>query len=187
MIGAPRVLPIGEDHPVQPHSAYLASKFYGEQLVNIANNRGLLGASFRISAPIGPRMPHDRIVTIFLSRALKGETIHLNGTGARRQDYVDVQDIASAVAQWMNRPVAGTFNIASGRAVSNIELAECCIARLNSKSGIAFSGKPDPEDAVAWGISIDKARQAFDYVPRISIENSILPIADELRNTGTST
>jgi nucleoside-diphosphate-sugar epimerase len=184
VIGDPVTLPIDEEHPARPKSAYLASKLYGEQLVTIANRGGLPGASFRISAPVGPRMPRDRIVTVFVSRALKGETILLNGSGARRQDYVDVRDIASGVAQWIARPVAGVFNIASGSTVSNIELAEHCIALFNSKSGIAFSGNPDPEDAVAWEVSIEKARQAFDYVPRIPIEDSIRHIADELRNTG---
>jgi nucleoside-diphosphate-sugar epimerase len=57
-------------------------------------------------------------------------------------------------------------------------LAELCIALLDSPSRIEFSGQPDPDDRVTWEVSIEKAQRAFGYAPRVTIEDSILRIAD---------
>lgn len=181
VVGVPKENPITEEHPARPLSAYLASKLFGEHLVNIACSAGLPGASFRVTAPIGPGMPRDRIVSVFIQRALNGQPIVLNGAGTRRQDYVDVRDVACAAGHWLMRPVEGAFNIASGRSISNLELAKLCTGVLNSTSRIEFSGKPDPDDAVAWDVSIEKAKRAFGYEPAVTIEDSILQIAAALR------
>jgi UDP-glucose 4-epimerase len=181
VVGVPKEHPITEEHPAQPLSAYLASKLFGEHLVNIACRAGLQGASFRVTAPIGPDMPRDRIVSVFIQRALNGQPIVLNGAGTRRQDYVDVRDIACATEQWLMHPAEGVFNIASGRPISNLELAKLCTGVLNSTSRIEFSGKPDPDDAIAWDVSIEKAKRAFGYEPTVTIEDSILQIAAALK------
>ncbi len=180
VVGVPQEHPITEEHPARPSSAYLASKLFGEHLVNIACSAGLQGASFRVTAPIGPDMPRDRIVSLFIQRALNGQPIVLNGAGRRRQDYVDVRDVARAAGRWLMHPVEGVFNIASGRSTSNLELAKLCTGVLNSTSLIEFSGKPDPDDAVAWDVSIEKAKRAFGYEPAVTMEDSILQIAAAL-------
>ena len=97
VIGVPRERPITEEHPVCPATAYHASKFYGECLVRLASGDALAGASLRLTAPIGPHMPQNRILPVFLKRALAGLPLQLAGRGLRRQDYVDVQDVAVAV------------------------------------------------------------------------------------------
>jgi UDP-glucose 4-epimerase len=181
VVGVPRESPITEEHPTRPLSAYLASKLFGEHLVDIACRSGLPGASFRVTAPMGSEMPRDRIVSVFIEHALNGQPIVLHGTGSRRQDYVDVRDAACAVGQWVEHPVEGVFNIASGRSVSNLELAQLCTGLLDSASQIEFSGKPDPDDAVTWDVSIEKAGRAFGYHPRVPIEDSILDIANAFK------
>ena len=180
VIGVPRELPVTEEHPTRPLSAYLASKLFGEHLVEIAGREGLASASFRIAAPIGPAMPGDRIAPVFVERALAGKPIVLHGTGSRRQDYVHVRDVACAAEQWIVRPAEGVFNVASGRSVSNLELAERCIGLLGSKSRIEFSGRPDPDDAVTWEVSIAKAESAFGYRPAVSLDDSIREIAEAM-------
>ena len=177
VIGTPRELPITEEHPVAPPTVYHATKVFGEHVVALASKAGVLGASFRLTAPIGPAMPRNRLLTILIQRALANEEIVLHGTGARRQDYVDVGDISQAVERWLAKPAEGVFNVASGRAVSNIELANACIRQLGSTSSVSLSGKLDPDDAVAWEVSIAKAGSAFGYRPAVSLDDSIRGIA----------
>ena len=173
LIGQPRQHPITEDHPVCPLTAYHASKFYGECLVQLVAQDGVTGTSLRLTAPVGPRMPSNRILTVFLDRARTGQPLLLAGQGSRSQDYVDVRDVAQAVEKSMHHRAGGIFNIGSGRVLSNRELAELCIRMTRSRSTVTYSGKPDVEEGVIWDVAIDRARKAFDYQPRFTMEDTL--------------
>ncbi len=174
VIGRPLELPITEQHPVDPPSAYHASKLFGEHLVRLTETQaGIMAASFRLTSPVGPGMPPNRIFSVFTAQALAGKPILLAGTGGRRQNYVDARDIARAVELWLKQPVSGLFNIAGSASISNRELAEQCVRIVNSSSPIELSGKPDPDDALAWDVSIRKAQTNLGFNPTYDIERSI--------------
>ncbi len=179
VIGTPRILPITENHPAAPATSYHASKLFGEHVMSIASNQGIPCVSLRVTAPIGPAMPANRILPVFIRRALDGQPIELAGQGTRRQDYVDVRDVASAVAGCIARPqVRGILNTGSGRSISNLDLAKLCVQVCDSRSEIRFSGTPDPEESLAWDISIDRAREMIDYCPLYALEDSARTIMD---------
>lgn len=173
VIGRPLHLPVCETHPALPLSAYHASKLYGEHLVRLAERESLRTVSLRITSPIGPGTPLGRIFSELTVRALHNEPLVLTGHGGRRQDYVDVRDIARAVIQSVDAEASGIFNVASGRAISNRDFAIRCISALNSRSEITYSGTPDPDEDLAWEVSIAKARQRLGYAPALSLEDSI--------------
>jgi hypothetical protein len=60
--------------------------------------------------------------------------------------------------------------------VSNLELAERCIALLGSASEIRFQGD-DPEEGLAWEVSIDAAREGLGWSPTIPLDSSLAAIA----------
>lgn len=180
IIGRPLYLPVDETHPTTPLSAYHASKLYGEHLVRLAEGESLRTVSLRVTSPIGPGTPAGRIFSEFVARATRNETIVLAGQGGRRQDYVDVRDIARAVTQSVDAEASGIFNVASGRGISNRDFAIRCISALNSRSKIAYSGTPDPDEDLAWEVSIAKARQSIGYAPALSLEDSINAYAASL-------
>jgi len=180
VIGTPEILPITEDHPVHPLTAYHASKAYGDYLVDVVGRGGLRAASLRLTSPVGPGMPANRILSVFAARAAAGEPLTLAGRGSRRQNYVDVRDVAIAVAQCVEREATGLFNVAGAESTTNLALAEACVRVLHSASAITFSGKPDPEEGIAWDISIDRARAAFGYQPQYDIEASICAVAADV-------
>lgn len=173
VIGHPRHLPIDEEHPANPLTAYHASKLFGEHMVRLAASPSLRTASLRLTSPIGPGTPPGRIFSEFASRARRGEPLVLAGQGGRRQNYVDVRDIARAVGQCLQSQAAGIFNVAGTAAVTNLNLARCCIQTLGSASPIVFSGASDQEENTTWEVSIEKARQTFGYQPVHSLEDSI--------------
>ncbi len=173
--------PITEEHPIEPTSAYAASKYYGERLAALASGTAMRTASLRISSPIGPGLKRRRIFRVFVEQALRSAPIAINGSGGRRQDYVDARDIARAAEGLLDSDAEGIFNIGSGRTTSNLELAQRCTTLLHSSADIAFSGTPDPEEGVRWEIDIEKARRVFGYRPAYSLDASILDLAAELR------
>lgn len=181
VIGRPQELPITEEHPTRPQSAYLASKLYGEHLTRLPMADGVARVALRLSAPIGAGMDERRILPTFIERALAGQPLELAGEGGRGQDYVDVRDASLAVERAIDRRVAGVFNVASGRCVTNRELAQMCIDELGSSSEIHLSGAPDPDESVRWEVSIAAAERELGYRPRHTLEDSIVDLAQSLR------
>lgn len=180
----PLSLPVMEEHLLDMTNAYSATKYLGEWMVLDAG-RKLSTVSLRPSSPVGPGLKYRRIFRLFVEKAMKGEEIVLHGEGGRRQDYVDVRDIASAVSATLHRRSgrgSQVYNIAAGVSVSNLDLARCCIEALHSSSTITFSGVPDPEEETVWEISIRKAKEQLGYSPQYCLEDSIRDLAAELKN-----
>ncbi|GAB5559122.1 MAG: SDR family oxidoreductase [Synoicihabitans sp.] len=178
VIGHPVRLPIDEEHPVSPESAYHASKLFGEHLMNLANGEGLSTASLRVTSPIGPDTPAGRIFSVFVRDAMEDRALTLFGQGARRQNYIDVRDVASAVSRCLASDATGVFNVAGAESVSNRSLARCCIDTLGSESTIEFNGIPDPAENDVWEVSYQKANASFGYEPTHSLQASIKAAAD---------
>jgi nucleoside-diphosphate-sugar epimerase len=173
VIGQPRRLPITEDHPVDPPTPYHASKVYGEHLGRLATRSGIPVVSLRLTAPVGAGMSEKRILSAFVRRAAAAEALEVAGQGSRSQDYVDVRDVAAAVTACLERRPTGVLNIASGHAISNLELARLCVQTLGSASPVRLSGQPDPEEGLRWEVSIQRAAARIGYRPRYSLAETI--------------
>ncbi len=177
VIGVPQILPIDEDHPTSPATGYHAAKLLGEHLVTLARSPSLRTLSYRLTAPVGPQMPRNRIMFAFVSQALRNETIHIAGQGTRTQNYVDVRDIARAVELGLTTPAEGVFNIGGDCSISNLDLAKLCVRLTGSHSTINLAGGADPEEGLRWEISTARARKALGYEPAYSLEDSILAVS----------
>lgn len=175
VIGKPEVLPITELHSVTPPTVYHATKIFGEYVLDLLKNEGVNVIHLRLPSPIGSDMPSGKIFSVFVDKCLKNEDISLLGKGGRVQNYIDVQDVASAVQLCLKQNnINGVFNIASDKSLSNFELAQICRNVLSSTSNITFNGKDDPEENVRWDISIKKANELLGFVPSKRIEETIL-------------
>lgn len=179
ILGKPCVHPVTEEHPLAPGTAYAVSKLAGEQLTLLADSAPR-AVSLRISSPVGPGLRHKRIFHVFVERAKQRTPLLVNGTGARRQDYVDVRDIARAVKQVLESECSGVYNLGAGKPTSNLELARLCVKTLHSSSEIVMTGVQDPEDDVCWDLCIDKAARDFGYLPRYPLERSVADLAASL-------
>jgi nucleoside-diphosphate-sugar epimerase len=180
VIGLPTQLPIDESHPINPATAYHASKLFGEHLVRLASSNTLRSVSLRVSAPIGPKMPGDRILTVFARNALEGKAITVAGQGSRSQNYVDVRDVARAVELAMMSKSEGVFNIGGASSITNIELAQLCVMLAGSRCEIKLSGTPDPEEGIRWEVSLARAKSLLGYAPAHTLEDSIQCILRDL-------
>lgn len=181
VIGLPQAHPITEEHPTRPESAYAASKLFGEHLVSLYAKEHACGTSLRVTSPVGPGLRAKRIFSTFIDRALRGDALAVAGKGGRRQDYVDVRDVASALKRCLERHVPGVLNIGSGVPVSNLELAEAVVSTLQSDSTVCCEGEPGPDEQLCWDVSLQKAREALGYEPEHSLEDSVRALAAEMQ------
>lgn len=179
VIGKPLFHPITEEHPVHPYTVYHITKRTEELLANYAcEYHNIRSASFRISAPIGPRVNPKTIFPTFIRKALADEDIVLLGKGTRKQNYVYVKDIARCLElALVSDKVHGVYNLTSNLLMSNLDLAKTIIATLHSNSKIEFHGE-DPADNYVWDASLGRIFEDAGYDPNTSIQDIILEYAE---------
>jgi UDP-glucose 4-epimerase len=183
VIGRPTDPPIREDHPTRPLTAYHASKLFGEGLVHVAAVAGMNSTSLRLTSPVGRGMPSNRIFSVFVERAFAGQPLEVAGQGIRRQDYVDVDDVATAVGLCLRRAATGVFNLGAGASVSNAKLARACVEALGSSSSVELGQGEDSEEGDRWEVSIERAQAELGYQPQVKLAASIRAVASESANS----
>jgi len=171
-----------ENSPVSPDNIYAAGKYFGEVLCEQfrrANN--LCISSLRISAPYGPGLRNETVITRFIKLALSSKDLTIYGTGQRMQDFVYAHDIVDSFILAYEKKARGVFNIASGNSVSMKDLAEIVLKAIpDSNSKIVYPGIPDPQENYRPHISIEKAKKELGYIPRYSLFHGIKSYIDAL-------
>lgn len=173
---------ITENTPLRPLSMYLATKVAQEFILRQIERYGSSFVALRIPSPVGPGQRVETILPVFVHNALHGIDITVSGKGTRRQNYVDVRDVARAIEMLItSETAAGIYDIGSPRTVSNVELAHKCIECLSSTSKIVFSGKDDSADGQDWRIDATRLTHDTGYRPAYTIENTIQDMGEYMK------
>ncbi|MCS7002321.1 MAG: SDR family NAD(P)-dependent oxidoreductase, partial [Dehalococcoidia bacterium] len=132
-------LPLAETEPMAPRSPYAASKAANELFAQATAATGLTVVALRYFNVYGPRQ-HPRsdyagVIARFVERLSRGQAPTIFGDGLQTRDFVYVDDVAAANLAALTAPLTGfhALNIATGRAVTLIEL----VAALNAAMGTA--------------------------------------------------
>lgn len=182
IVGKPDKDMIREENPFHPPTMYHATKAAQELMFSQLSKSGIRDISLRIPSPIAPVMQGKTIFTIFADRAFRNEDIVVNGRGSRKQNYIDVRDIAWTIKKMLISPeVQGVYNIGSQNPISNTELAQMCIKIAGSKSKILYSGENDPADGQVWKIDVSKLQRDTGFKQRFSIEQTIREYIENLQ------
>ena len=164
---------ISETDLPHPETVYHVSKLTGEYLVSLLRKEGIQAASLRIPSPIGVGMSPNTIFSVFLNKALENQDIVLRGAGTRRQNYLDVRDIAEAVFLALTATkLSECYNIVAAKTIANVDLAQRIICKLNSSSTILFEGE-DASDDVDWKADGNRAQRELGFSQRYSLEDTI--------------
>lgn len=182
IIGIPRDMAIDENTSDNPLTMYHATKLAGENIIMQLDKYDITAISLRIPSPIAPSMPVKSILPLFIKKALTGENIVLNGKGTRKQNYLDVREIAKLIAENVGVEVpSGVYCLGAEETISNYELAELIIHESGSTSKILFSGKEDFSDGIDWFVDFSKATRLLGFQPIISIQKSVCDIIEYMK------
>jgi len=144
--GAGQQLPLPEDAPIAPLSAYGQSKFAAEGYVSLFERLyGLSGVSLRLGNVYGPRqdpLGEAGVIAIFCGLLKEGGRPKVFGDGTQTRDYIYVGDVVSAALAAGETKATGAINIGTGIETNVLELIEA----LKSLSG---NENFDPEFAPA--------------------------------------
>ena len=124
--GDPPKLPAREDTPVRPLCPYGVSKYAAEKYLQLYGAlNGLRFTVLRYANVYGPRQDsHGEagVVAIFSELLLAGKTPTIFGDGSKTRDYVFVSDIVQANVLALDSGDGGTYNVGTGREVSDDQI-----------------------------------------------------------------
>jgi UDP-glucose 4-epimerase len=83
-------------------------------------------AILRFGNVYGPRqvpIGENQVIARMIAHFMKGDEFKIHGDGKQTRDYVYVKDVANAAAQAIHG-FAGTYNIASGKSLSVLDVAQ---------------------------------------------------------------
>ncbi|CAK0740735.1 UDP-glucose 4-epimerase [uncultured Gammaproteobacteria bacterium] len=129
--GDSQALPLSEDGPLRPLSAYGADKLGCELHARVADGvHGVSATGFRFFNVYGPRQnpasPYSGVISIFADRVLRGQPLMIFGDGEQTRDFVYVGDLIWYLTEAMERarPGAPVFNLCTGLGVTVNHLAQ---------------------------------------------------------------
>jgi UDP-glucose 4-epimerase len=175
--GEGKQLPLGEDSPVAPLSAYGQSKFAAEGYLALYERLyGLSSVSLRLGNVYGPRqdpLGEAGVIAIFCGLLRSGGRPTVYGDGTQTRDYIYVGDVVAAALAAAGGGASGSLNIGTGRESSVLELVEM-LKRLGAVESFEPEFAPARPGEVQR-ISVDPARAEAElsWRPETDLETGL--------------
>jgi dTDP-glucose 4,6-dehydratase len=122
-----------ETTPYAPNSPYSASKAASDHLVRAWHHTyGLPVLTTNCSNNYGPYQFPEKLIPLFIQKALAGEALPIYGDGSNVRDWLYVGDHCSAIWRVLESGKPGeVYNIGGNNEMSNLEVVETLCALLD--------------------------------------------------------
>jgi len=177
-------LPLPEDAPIAPLSAYGQSKFAAEGYVSLYQRLyGLSGVSLRLGNVYGPRqdpLGEAGVIAIFCGLLKEGGRPKVFGDGTQTRDYIYVGDVVAAALAAGEADATGALNIGTGVETNVLELIEA----LKGLSGNdSFEPEFAPErtgEVQAISIDATRAQQELGWQAEMDLQDGLRVTLDSI-------
>lgn len=156
-------------------SSYTATKIGGEALIHAYNQcYGIDFIIVRFSNVYGRYDYSDRVIPLFISKAIKNETLCVFGIN-KILDFTFIEDAVDGVIKAIESFGSAkneVYNIATQKGYSLETVAKYIIGVNNSESKIGY-GKSRAGEVTKFVADISKAKAILRYQPKYSLEDGI--------------
>ncbi len=170
--------------------AYACSKAIDEfAAFAAAKESGIPVHVARLFNTVGPRQTgrYGMVIPRFVAQALKGEPISVYGSGEQTRCFANVRDVTQAIANLVlcTESEGEVVNIGSADEISINALALKMKSLLKSDSVIQHIPYDEAyeagfEDMLRRVPCLEKAKRLIGYEPTISLDETILQVADQI-------
>lgn len=165
-------------------ACYDEAKRYAEALTYAYSRQERVAAVrvARIFNTYGPGMAPDdgRVVSNFVTQALRGRPLTIHGDGSQTRSFCYVDDLIAGIWSLSEGDRAQPVNLGNPQDVSMKELAEQ-IAELVDDTGIEFLPLPEG-DPVRRRPDITRASEWLGWYPTVSLEDGLVPTVEYFRS-----
>lgn len=179
-------LPITEDAPTRPLSAYGADKLGSEQHARVGGAFGVPTLGLRFFNVFGPRQdprsPYSGVISIFCDRFARGAGATIFGDGGQTRDFVPVAQVVAALRAGLGAasPGAPVFNVCSGVPTSVLDLARLIAELCGVAPDITHAAPRSGEIRHSLGAP-DAARAALGLGQPASLRDGLSEVVAWLR------
>ena len=179
--GDPEVHPQREDYwgnvnPIGPRACYDEGKRVAETLCfDYHRQNGVDIRVVRIFNTYGPRMLADdgRVVSNFVVRALRGESLSVYGDGTQTRSFCFVDDLVEALTRMIDQDTdIGPVNLGNPQEFTIGQLAELVIELTGSGSKIVAGPLPK-DDPTRRRPDIGRARGLLGWEPTVQLREGL--------------
>ena len=175
--GKGKELPLSEEAPVEPLSAYGQSKFAAEGYLALYQRLyGLSGVSLRLGNVYGPRqdpLGEAGVIAIFCGKLRGGGRPTVFGDGDQTRDYIFVGDVVEAALAAAAADVSGALNVGTGRQASVSELVTL-LAEIEGSEDFEPQFAPARAGEVQQiAIAPARARRELGWSAKVALEEGL--------------
>ena len=176
--GTPVAIPIREDAPTEPISAYGINKLMVEKYLRLyAGLGGARPAILRVANPFGPyQSPYRRqgLVSALIETVLAGRPAEIWGDGQVVRDYLYAGDVAEAMlAAALYQGPHRVFNIGSGQGRSVLAVLDGICAVLGRERPPVVFQSARRADVAANVLDTSRAARELGWRPRTPWDEGI--------------
>lgn len=173
--GKPTVLPVPEEHSLNPISPYGLSKLTGEKYIQLLNPDK--STIIRLSSVYGIQEskrhgPVNQIVYDAVNYGL----CYVTGDGNQTRDFTHVSDVVSAIELIIDKGLVGVYNVGTGEEHSINDIIKIVEESLGKKIRVEY--KPKRAGELERNVlDISKIR-AKGYKPQVSLKEGVKEVID---------
>jgi len=170
-------LPKQEEMLPETLSPYAVSKLAGEYYCSVFSRLyGVRCTALRYFNVFGPRQdphsPYSGVISKFVTGTLARRPLVIFGDGAQTRDFVYVKDVVQANLLAMASEGGGVYNIACGKQINLLELADTIMEISGITVPVTFAppAAGDIKDSLA---DISLAQDMLGYVPAYTVRSGL--------------
>ena len=136
----------------------------------------------RIFNTYGCRMLENdgRVVSNFISQALRGTPLTVYGDGSQTRSFCYVSDLVEGLIKLMNSDYIGPVNLGNPEEYTILQLAKTIQDRVNPEAELVFKTLPQ-DDPRQRQPDITKAKTILNWKPTISLQEGLKLTVEDFR------
>jgi dTDP-glucose 4,6-dehydratase len=159
---------------LEPSSPYSASKAGADLLAKAYHVTYNLPITItRSSNNFGPYQFPEKLIPLFILRALKGQKLPVYGSGMNVRDWLYVKDNCSAIDLVLHRGKTGEiYNIGAGNELTNVEITKMILHHLDISEDLIEHVKDRPGHDFRYSLNSNKIR-SLGWEPKAEFEEAL--------------
>jgi len=164
-----------ETDPLDPTSPYAASKAAADLLcLSYVKTHGTPVILTRCTNNYGPYQFPEKLIPLFVLKALNDEKLPLYGDGLQERDWLHVEDHCTALGLVVERGRPGAiYNISADRPVTNRRVVRALLAALEKPEQLIRHVSDRPAHDRRYALDSSKIREEFGWVPAIGLDEGL--------------
>ena len=172
-----------ENSPYDPHSPYSASKASSDHFVRaFYDTYGLPIVISNCSNNYGPSQYPEKLIPLFINNIINNKSVPIYGDGKNIRDWLYVEDHVIAIDLIFHKSKVGkTYNIGGNNEITNNEIANILISKLDKKlkraTGKSLNLIKYVDDRlghdVRYAVDCSKIKNELNWTPNYTFEIGI--------------